>query len=228
MSQTGLAFAPPGTTPPYVLAYNASTVPVLQLAMSSDDLSEAMIFDLGQQRPAHGARHGPRGHDALAVRRPAAAGSDRPRPRRPTGTRSVRQRRDRCDRRAESDPARRRTEDRRPRVLRGAQRQSQADRGFEQRPGHDPQRHRDLRARRRARARRLSAADQHRAPRRPPRRPAEHPQDRERLDARHHPRHQGASAAYSRRASALLQNRRDRRSVDLRPRAPSTASCAKP
>ncbi len=47
ISQTGLSFAPPGTTPPYVLAYNASTVPVLQLAMSSDDLSEAMLFDLG-------------------------------------------------------------------------------------------------------------------------------------------------------------------------------------
>jgi multidrug efflux pump subunit AcrB len=47
-SQTGLAYAPPGTTAPYVLAYNASTVPVIQLALSSDDLSEAMIFDLGQ------------------------------------------------------------------------------------------------------------------------------------------------------------------------------------
>jgi multidrug efflux pump subunit AcrB len=47
MAQTGLAFAPPGTTPPYVLAYNASTVPVLQLALSSEELSEAEIFDLG-------------------------------------------------------------------------------------------------------------------------------------------------------------------------------------
>jgi CzcA family heavy metal efflux pump len=47
-SQTGLAFAPPGTTAPYVLAFNASTVPVIQLALSSDDLSEATIFDLGQ------------------------------------------------------------------------------------------------------------------------------------------------------------------------------------
>src|SRR5882672_8402266 len=47
MAQTGLAFAPPGTTAPYVLAYNASTVPVLQLAMSSEDLSEAKVFDLG-------------------------------------------------------------------------------------------------------------------------------------------------------------------------------------
>jgi len=47
-AQTGLGFAPPGTQPPYVLAYNASTVPVMQLAMSSDELSEARIFDLGQ------------------------------------------------------------------------------------------------------------------------------------------------------------------------------------
>jgi CzcA family heavy metal efflux pump len=48
ISQTGLAFAPPGTTAPYVLAYDASTVPVLQLALSSDELSEARIFDLSQ------------------------------------------------------------------------------------------------------------------------------------------------------------------------------------
>jgi CzcA family heavy metal efflux pump len=47
-SQTGLAFAPPGTTAPYVLAFNASTVPVIQLVLSSDELSEATIFDLGQ------------------------------------------------------------------------------------------------------------------------------------------------------------------------------------
>jgi multidrug efflux pump subunit AcrB len=47
MSQTGLAFAPPGTTPPFILAYNASTVPILQLALSSESLSEAKIFDLG-------------------------------------------------------------------------------------------------------------------------------------------------------------------------------------
>jgi CzcA family heavy metal efflux pump len=47
ISQTGLTTAPPGTTAPYILAYNASTVPVLQLAMSSEELSEAKIFDFG-------------------------------------------------------------------------------------------------------------------------------------------------------------------------------------
>jgi multidrug efflux pump subunit AcrB len=47
ISQTLLRAAPPGTTPPFILAYNASTVPVLQLALSSQQLSEAEIFDLG-------------------------------------------------------------------------------------------------------------------------------------------------------------------------------------
>jgi multidrug efflux pump subunit AcrB len=47
VSQTQLRSAPPGTTPPFVLAYNASSVPILQLALSSEKLSEAQLFDLG-------------------------------------------------------------------------------------------------------------------------------------------------------------------------------------
>jgi len=47
VSQTQLRFAPPGSNPPFILAYNASTVPIIQLALSSDELSEAQIFDLG-------------------------------------------------------------------------------------------------------------------------------------------------------------------------------------
>ncbi|TLY69747.1 MAG: efflux RND transporter permease subunit [Gammaproteobacteria bacterium] len=47
VSQTQLRFAPPGTTPPFILAYNASSVPILQLALSSGQLSEAQLFDLG-------------------------------------------------------------------------------------------------------------------------------------------------------------------------------------
>ena len=45
VSQSQLKNLPPGTTPPFVLAYDASTVPVIQLALSSDTLSEAQIFD---------------------------------------------------------------------------------------------------------------------------------------------------------------------------------------
>ncbi|HYP64916.1 MAG TPA: efflux RND transporter permease subunit [Steroidobacteraceae bacterium] len=47
ISQTNLRSAPPGTTPPFILAYNASSVPILQLALSSEKLSEAQLFDLG-------------------------------------------------------------------------------------------------------------------------------------------------------------------------------------
>jgi multidrug efflux pump subunit AcrB len=47
-SQTVLKLLPPGITPPYVLSYNAATVPILQLALSSKQLPEMKLFDLGQ------------------------------------------------------------------------------------------------------------------------------------------------------------------------------------
>jgi multidrug efflux pump subunit AcrB len=47
-SQTVLKWLPPGITPPYVLSYNASSVPILQLALSSKTLHQAQLFDLGQ------------------------------------------------------------------------------------------------------------------------------------------------------------------------------------
>jgi multidrug efflux pump subunit AcrB len=48
LSQTVLKQMPPGITPPLILNYNASTVPILQLALSSDTLGEKDIYDLGQ------------------------------------------------------------------------------------------------------------------------------------------------------------------------------------
>src|ERR1700689_2290671 len=47
-SQTVLKFLPPGITPPYVLLFNASSVPVLQLAISSKSLSQSQLFDYAQ------------------------------------------------------------------------------------------------------------------------------------------------------------------------------------
>ena len=46
ISQTVLKLLPPGITPPVILSYNASSVPILQLALSSDKLSEQQLFDL--------------------------------------------------------------------------------------------------------------------------------------------------------------------------------------
>ncbi|MDR3481470.1 MAG: efflux RND transporter permease subunit [Burkholderiaceae bacterium] len=48
ISQTVLKQMPPGITPPLILNYNASTVPILQLALSSVKESEQKLFDYGQ------------------------------------------------------------------------------------------------------------------------------------------------------------------------------------
>jgi CzcA family heavy metal efflux pump len=48
VSQTVLKYLPAGITPPYVLSYNASSVPILQLALSSKSLPQMELFDYGQ------------------------------------------------------------------------------------------------------------------------------------------------------------------------------------
>jgi multidrug efflux pump subunit AcrB len=45
-AQSQLRQLPPGTQPPFILTYNASTVPVLQLALSGKGLSEQQLFDI--------------------------------------------------------------------------------------------------------------------------------------------------------------------------------------
>ncbi len=47
-SQTVLKLLPQGVTPPYVLLFNASSVPILQLALSSATLSQAKLADYAQ------------------------------------------------------------------------------------------------------------------------------------------------------------------------------------
>jgi multidrug efflux pump subunit AcrB len=47
VSQTILRSLPPGSTPPLVITYNASTVPILQLALSGPGLSEQQLGDIG-------------------------------------------------------------------------------------------------------------------------------------------------------------------------------------
>jgi len=46
-SQSTLKSLPPGTTPPNVIRYNAATVPILDLGLSSDTLTEQEEYDLG-------------------------------------------------------------------------------------------------------------------------------------------------------------------------------------
>jgi CzcA family heavy metal efflux pump len=46
-SQSTVKTLPPGTTPPNVIRYNAATVPILDLGLSSDTLTEQEEYDLG-------------------------------------------------------------------------------------------------------------------------------------------------------------------------------------
>src|ERR1700752_232508 len=48
VSQTVLKLLPAGITPPYVLSYNASSVPIMNLTLSSKKLPQDQLFDLGQ------------------------------------------------------------------------------------------------------------------------------------------------------------------------------------
>ena len=46
--QTTVRSLPPGTTPPLIISYSASTTPIIQLGLSSKTLPEQQLFDLGQ------------------------------------------------------------------------------------------------------------------------------------------------------------------------------------
>ncbi len=48
VSQAQLRSLPPGTTPPFIIQFNASAVPVLMLGVSGGGLSEQQLFDTGQ------------------------------------------------------------------------------------------------------------------------------------------------------------------------------------
>jgi multidrug efflux pump subunit AcrB len=45
VAQTAIRSMPPGTQPPLIIRYNASSVPILQLSLRSDTLSEQQLFD---------------------------------------------------------------------------------------------------------------------------------------------------------------------------------------
>src|SRR5260221_5998887 len=47
LAQFTIRQMPPGITPPLVVIYSASTVPVMQIGLTSDTLSEQQVFDAG-------------------------------------------------------------------------------------------------------------------------------------------------------------------------------------
>ena len=49
IAQTAVRSMPPGTVPPLIMKYSASSVPIMMLALESDTLSETQVFDDGYQ-----------------------------------------------------------------------------------------------------------------------------------------------------------------------------------
>lgn len=47
ISQSVLRQMPPGATPPFIIRYSASNVPIMQAALESESLSEQQLFDFG-------------------------------------------------------------------------------------------------------------------------------------------------------------------------------------
>ncbi|MGB9067910.1 MAG: efflux RND transporter permease subunit [Candidatus Acidiferrales bacterium] len=48
ISQSTVRQLPPGITPPFIITYNASSVPILQLGLSAPQLNEQQLADMGQ------------------------------------------------------------------------------------------------------------------------------------------------------------------------------------
>src|SRR5262249_61510848 len=46
ISQTMIKHMPPGATPPLILNYNASTVPIVQVALAGEGMTEQGLFDI--------------------------------------------------------------------------------------------------------------------------------------------------------------------------------------
>ena len=70
-AQAVLRLLPRGTTPPYIIRYNASTVPILQYSFASKTLPEQEIQDLAQNQVRVGLSSG------ATVRIAAAVAADR-------------------------------------------------------------------------------------------------------------------------------------------------------
>ena len=228
ISQTQLRQLPPGTTPPLVITYNASTVPILQLALSGQKLSEQQLFDYGVNFIRTRLVTIPGAAIPYPVRRQAAAGAGGSRHQRACRRKACR----RCDV-VNAISAQNlilpsgNFQDRTVRIRRRPERQPANGCGVE-RPSHQTGgQHDHLHPRCGLRARRLPAANQHRAGGRAEGFAADHPEDRERFDPGHHFRDQGAAAANPGTASAGTARSSRWRTSRFSCAPPSTAWCGK-
>ncbi len=116
LSQTVLKQLPAGITPPTILSFDAASVPILQLALSSDQLSQSALIRPGQQLHPSAARLRPRGGHTLALWRRGSADPGGPQSAGAARLRPVGERRGQRPGGAKPDHAGRQPEDRQARL----------------------------------------------------------------------------------------------------------------
>ena len=112
ISQTLIKAMPPGATPPLILNYSASTVPIIQVALSGEGLTEQNLADIGINQLRTPLVTVPGAAIPYPFGGKHAPGADRPRSAGLAGARAVGAGRRQRARRAEPDHAGRHPEDR--------------------------------------------------------------------------------------------------------------------
>ena len=162
VSQAILRRMPPGVQPPIILRYTAASVPIVQMSLASDKMSEADLYDYGifrirtQIAVVNGITlptpYGGTVRTVMVDLDPQALQAKGPQPARC----------ERGDQPAEPRAAERPRAHRRHGLPRQSQQQPRGRRSPQRHPDQDRERRADLRARRGARARRLRHADERR------------------------------------------------------------------
>ena len=155
-----LKYMPPNVTPPLVIRYGATDVPIIQLSLASHSLPDTRLNDLGQNiiRPALAIVHGAEvpypygGKPRVIMADLDAAGA--------AGAGPCAGGRERRAAAPERHPARGRREDRHARLPHRDEQQPRCDRGHQRLPDPRARRPHGVHARRGPRARWLPGADQ--------------------------------------------------------------------
>ena len=205
----------PARVPPLILNYNASTVPIIQLALVRQGPAGADAVRPRAELRARAHRHRAGRRHALPVRRQVPPGSDRRQPGSDARARPLRPGRRQRAGRAEPDHAGRHREDRQLRIRDQSQQRRAADQDDRRSADQDRQRRDGLHPRRRSGARRQPAAAEHRSRRRQPLGADVRAQEWRGVDARDHRRRQEKSAGDEKNPAEQSGAHGDRRSVDL-------------
>ena len=210
------ALMPPGIQPPIIVQFNASSVPVLQLSLTSDSLNEQQLYDYGIYRLRQQLAPVPRRDLSDAGRRQIPADHGRSRSGQAARTRADPARCGQRRQRTEPDAAGRPGEDREHAIHRAHQRHARLHRRAQRYPDQIHKRRDDLHQGHRPGARRIGRAAEHRAREWRARRAAQRDQERQRLDARRGQRRALRPARRPRRGAARPKDQRAVRPVGVR------------